>query len=212
MKRLPYLQNKQAPGFSLVEILITLAIMGIVAAFTVPQLFQAPASRSNTKYTALARDVTFMMLNAYEHYKAANASVPWNTKLYSLTPYMNYVNLDLSNGTKVDPPPQGSWWTSTPQSCGSQYVGTNYCYILHNGGILWFNDTFYFGGTNSTNAIWFNFDPDGSGPSEALQVWLTYSGRIYTVKNLPTTMTSGYIFSTSTQAAVAQDANWFTGF
>jgi prepilin-type N-terminal cleavage/methylation domain-containing protein len=201
-----------ATGFSIVELLITLAIMGLLAVFTIPPLFQVPASRSNTKYTTMAKDVTLMVVSAYERYKLVNPSVSPNMTFSHLTPYLNYLQLDLSNSSRVDGPLSGSWKTGS-QTCGTQFVGTNRCYPLHNGGVIWICDLYSFGGINTTtNAIWFNFDPDGSGPAEALQIWLTYGGRIYTVKNLPTTMTVGYIFSTGSQAPTTQDASWFTGF
>src|SRR5205823_6464817 len=110
------------------------------------------------------------------------------TNINSLSPYMNYVNLSTSSAQTMTHPPTGAF-LSNGNNCGTQFLGNNWCYNLHNGGVLWFNDVFYFGGTNTTNAIWFNFDPDGSGSAQSLQVFLTYNGYIYTVDNLPATMT-----------------------
>lgn len=198
-------------GFSLVELLITLLIMGVIAAATVPSLFStSQTGKDTTKYTTIARNTAFMMLSAYENYKTANAGSAWSTKIFSLTPYMTYLQVDTSTATRIDGPLSGTWSTGS-QTCGAQFIGNNYCYHLQNGGTIWFNDAYYFGSTNSTNAIWFDFDPDSSGPAEALQFWLTFDGHIYTVKNLPTTVTTGYIFSTSTQTPTTQDASWFTG-
>lgn len=198
------------PGFSLAELLITLAIIGFLMAFTVPALLQSQNAAANSKYSAIARDTEFMVFNAYEQYRRRNSSVSSNMQVSSLTPYMNYVSIDTSTSSLINGPPAGQGYYGS-QNCGAQFVGNYICYRLHNGAVLWFWDLYYFGGTNTTNAIWFNIDPDGSGPTEALQTFLTYDGRIYTVKNLPTTMTMGYLFSTVTQAPASSDATWFTG-
>jgi prepilin-type N-terminal cleavage/methylation domain-containing protein len=207
------ISTKKNPGFSMMELLITLALLGVLAAFTVPQLFMTSSTNANTKYTKTAHDVALMVATAYERYKVANpGALSANTQFRDLVAYMNYVKLDTSNSTIIDEPPTGMWRSATRRTCGTQFVGTHYCYFLHNGAVMWYNTLFYFAGANTTNAIWFNFDPDGSGPADALQFWLTYDGYVYTVKNLPTTMTMGYIFSTSTQSPTTQDASWFNGF
>jgi|GEM_PF-984161 len=207
------IRTKKNPGFSMMELLITLALLGVLAAFTVPQLFMTSSINANAKYTKTAHDVALMVSTAYERYKVANQGVVSPDAQFSdLVGYMNYVKLDTSNSTIIDEPPTGMWRSATRRTCGPQYVGTHYCYFLHNGAVIWYVNLYYFKSSNSTNAIWFNLDPDGSGPAEALQLWLTYNGYVYTVKNLPTTMTMGYIFSTSTQSPTTQDASWFNGF
>jgi len=202
--------TKKNPGFSLMEVLITVALMGLLAAFTVPQLFMTASTQNTAKYTSMAHDVALMVSTAYERYKVANTST--TLAMFSdLAPYMNYVKLDTGGSTTYTDPPTGSWLGGN-HTCGADFIGTNYCYKLHNGGLIWFNNVFYFGGNNSTNAIWFDFDPDAAGPAQSLQFWLTYPGYVYTVKNLPATVTCGYIFSTATQAPTTQDASWFSGF
>jgi type II secretory pathway pseudopilin PulG len=213
MKQLKDTLSMNMAGFSLAELLITFVLVGLLAAFTIPQLFQVPSSKQNTKYTAMAHDVAVMVTSAYERYKVANQGAGPNNQFSDIAGYMNYVKLDTSGTTTYNDPPTG-YWLGGNHTCGTDFIGTNYCYALHNGGIVWFNSASHFGvnTVSSTNAIWFNFDPDGSGPADSLQFWLTYPGYVYTVKNLPTTITTGYIFSTSTQVPTTQDASWFSGF
>ena len=61
-------------AFSLIELVITLALVGVLAAFSVPQLFMTTATQNTAKYTNMAHDVALMVSTAYERYRAANAS------------------------------------------------------------------------------------------------------------------------------------------
>jgi prepilin-type N-terminal cleavage/methylation domain-containing protein len=197
---------KYLKGFSLVELLIALAIMGILAAFTIPPLFQVPASSQTRKYSAIATDTAFMILVAYEQYRAANPTVSMSTTAGALTPYMNYVSTDTS--TPVD-----DWQTGTTWGCNT----TQRCLRLHNGAILIYDDTdfnFRAGSTNNDNVLLFQIDPDGkvtdgttNGPGKALAIVLYYDGYVRTEG---TSRANSYYPVHYSGANF--DPPWFTGF
>lgn len=191
---------QKVSGFSLVEVLITLALLGILAAFTVPKLLNAPNASQSSKYTRMANDVAFMVLNAYGQYKMTHATVPSSMSAANLTPYMSYISVDTtSTGVHNHP----GWGLI---SCG---WGFN-CLKLHNGGILWYGDAdTNFGGTSSLHSIYLNFDP---APTEnasfnAVGFQLYYDGKIKTNN----TLTTGTLLFGSPWGRTA-DPPWFTGF
>jgi len=159
-------------GFTLTELLIALAILALIAVFTIPKVLQ---SQQESKYNAMAKESAAMVSDAYKIYKARNGA-NGNMLFNELTPYMNYVSIDTS-GTLMD---------------GHQELGTINCASavpcirLHNGAVLWFNNAMGFGGTAATNGMWFHLDPDGkaesttNGPAKSVQFWLMYSGRVHT--------------------------------
>lgn len=192
-------------GFSLVELLIALAIVGVLAAFTITPLFQSPQSGLSGKYTAMAKDTAFMMMAAYEQYRAANPTVSMSTKASDLTPYMNYVKIDTS--TPVDDWQSGSTW-----GCSASVP----CLVLHNGGTLAYWASMYPfsskpGSTSETSLLLFQFDPDGrvtdgttNGPGKALPIVLYYDGKVGTEG---TPRAGSYYSSTPNY-----DPPWFSGF
>ena len=160
-------------GFTLAELLIALAILGVIATFTIPKVL---SSQQNSKSVAAAKEVASMISGAYQVYQQSNTP-PSTMRAVALSPYMNYVSVDTS-GTQVDAIP-----TSGANTCDS----TNVCIKLHNGGTLWFDDVWGFGGTASTNALEFAFDPDGQysgstadGPGKSVQFVLYYNGALTT--------------------------------
>ena len=134
-------------GFTLAELLIALAILGVIATFTIPKILD---SGSSSKHNAIAKEVASMVSGAYQNLKL-NQQVTGATTPGDLVPYMNYVKVDST--TSIDNiPPSGSF------SCS---VAIQACYLLHNGGMLWYRTDRTFGETSSTSAIEYGIDPDG---------------------------------------------------
>lgn len=163
-------------GFTLAELLICLAILGVIAAFTIPKVLMA---QQNSRYNATAKEVAAMITGAYDAYKQRYTPSS-NTSAADLTPYMNYVSVDASSTIDL-------YQNSTTRTCD----GTGYqCVRLHNGGmLLW--ATAGFTGTASTNAFYFYYDPDGqvtdgttNGPGKSVVFWLYYNGRLSSYGNI----------------------------
>ncbi len=163
------------PGFTLAELLIALAILGVIATFTIPKVLQAQQNQSNV---AKAKEVASMLSAALKQHEAKGLL---NSSTYGkdLFAYMNYVNYDTSSVIDVHPnynAPTGTF------NCS----GGNPCIRLHNGSVLLAQGV-YFSGTSSTHYISFLFDPDGvasgssdDGPSKSVQFALYYNGLLRT--------------------------------
>jgi len=195
-------------GFSLAELLIALAIMGVLMTFTVPALIGSANSNLSGKQSAMAKDVAYMLVSAYEQYRQANPTVSTNTTGGALTPYMNFVKTDTSSVIDTHPNDGGN----VSRTCSA----TQMCLKLHNGGILMLNQE-SFAGTATTNTIQFTFDPNASalssgtadGPNKAVQFELYYDGTVRTRGNAKSgtahSMSGGF-------SACSCDPAWFTGF
>ena len=161
-------------GFTLAELLIALAILGVIATFTIPKILY---SSQNSQYNAIAKESAAAVSGAYQLYQQNN-QVTGSTKVSDLTPYLNYVSVDTSGSNIDDSQGLGSI------TCNS----TNICLRLHNGAVLLYYSTMAFGGTSPTNAIWFNLDPDGRVTDgingKSVQLWVYYRGKLTTVGNI----------------------------
>lgn len=160
-------------GFTLSELLVALSILGVIATFTIPKVLQ---SQQDGKYKAVVKEAAGYMSEAYQAYILKNGKSV-NAGIKDLTPYLNYVSIDTT--TEVD----NEHGDLTPTfNCG---VGWLTCFRLHNGAMLYYATADYFSGANSTNAVWFNIDPDGkatdgttNGPGKSITLWIHYDGRL----------------------------------
>lgn len=186
-------------GFSLVEILITVVIMGVIAAFSVSKLL---VPQNQSEYNMSANSAAYMVLRAYETLRA-NGSLSSTTGVKDMTPYMNYVAVDTTSSIDHKPAFAGS------VPCNSTYG----CLRLHNGGILLYGTANTFGGTASTNAVWFHFDPDGrytnspDGSSKSIQFFLYYNGALRTNVNTRANTVSGGV---TYNPVAGGDPSWFS--
>lgn len=157
---------KRNSGFTLAELLIALAILGVIATFSIPKILLASSSGKNT---AMAKEAAAMISGAYSAYTMSTGA---NTTVGPslLTQYMNFVS----------PATTGDLADSTSGLNLSACSATNVCLRLHQGGILQYDTVTTFGGATTTHAIPFNYDPDGTGPLGAITLWQYYSGRLTT--------------------------------
>ncbi len=166
-------KKKHALGFTLAELLSALAILGVIATFTIPKVLNAS---QNGQFKSGYKEFASMVSGAYSAY-SLNNTPSTATDVGDLTPYMNYVSVDTS--TAIDTA-YGSAGTVT---CGS---GTTTCLKLHSGAMAFIALDKCFMGTSNLHAIGFGYDPDGAvtaaglanDPGKQLSVTLYFNGRL----------------------------------
>lgn len=187
MIRLAVLSNRHRIGFTLAELLIALAILGVIATFTIPKILQ---TQQNSQWNAVTMEAAEIFAGAFQSYKLANV-VDANSHPGNLTPYINYVNVDTS--TTID-----SWYWGTTISCGDP---GRFCLTLHSGAKLWLSNT-DFEGTANTNMINMVIDPDGKvttdgsacSKGKSTMLFLYFTGRMTSYGNcVAGTTTDGWV-------------------
>jgi Tfp pilus assembly protein FimT len=180
-------------GFTLAELLIILAILSVIAVFVIPKLL---VSSTGNTYNSASKEVAQMLTVAYQNLQASG-NLSSASKSTDLTQFINYPSVDTT--TSVDNAP-----TLGTISCSS---GTNTCLKLHNGGMLTMNSTESFGGTNTTNGLWFVFDPDGiASTNKSIVMYLLYNGRLTSAGQCGGSVTS----SADTYACSNNVPSWFS--
>jgi type II secretory pathway pseudopilin PulG len=190
-------------AFALAELLICLLILGEIATFTIPKVLQ---SQQISSHNAKAKEFAGMMSEAYQKYKAANGlSVPTNTSAADLTPYLNYLKVDTTSSVDLRPR------FMVVDCSNSAWM----CLKLHNGGTLVIDTRYNFGGSSSTNALNFGFDPDSSycgttsasTPGQGIEFWMYYNGKLRTAATMenPTARQDGNVY-----LGAGYDPSWFS--
>lgn len=80
-------------GFTLAELLIALAILGVFATFTIPKILTA---QQNSQKSAAAKEVIAAVSAAYQSYTYTSGTYGGMT-FGNITPYLNYVAVDTTS-------------------------------------------------------------------------------------------------------------------
>ena len=168
------MNRKWSIGFTLAELLIALAILGVIATFTIPKILSA---QQNQKFNSIGKETAGTISEALQKAKL-RGEINSSSSFDALTPYLNYVRIEPSSVTIDDVQ------TGPDQACSSS---GDVCLRLHNGAIIHYDPGNTFGGTASTNEIYIDLDPDGqvtdgttNGPGKSITFFIYYDGKIRT--------------------------------
>ena len=165
----PLCHKRTLGGFTLAELLICIAILGVIAVFTIPKII---VYQQNQQNVVIIKETVAAMAGAYQAYQINN-TVTNNTGIRDLTPYINYTAITSTN--TID-----DVTTSTTISCG-----TPKCLKLHSGAYILYWPSDFFNGNTNLNGVPFLVDPDGhvtdgttNGPGKSIMFFLYRNGKI----------------------------------
>jgi type II secretory pathway pseudopilin PulG len=192
-------------GYSLAELIIAMAVLGLVAAMVVPSILANVGTQQNQ---TLANDAKLLVSGAFADYELATLNVPSSFALPQLETYLPFAkNLSAAGeNVLIDCPPQG---TALPLGCTgtaprtASLTAANPAYTvlrLKSGALLVYPKTWTFAGTSTLNALPFVVDPNGkqNQGSDSVEYWLYTNGTVLTRQ----TLTSNTVNSAGTFSSV----------
>ena len=164
------MNNRSLQGFTLSELLVSLAVLGLIAAFAIPKVLTAVGESSAR---AIGRETFGMISEAYQAIRANNnGNVPRSTTAQNLIDTMNYARAGTGGNGQ-----------------GGGTNGTTASIVLQNAAQVAFDpaDSFVSVTAGTNGVIGFTIDPDGSDTSGAadtnangpITVYLGGDGRIW---------------------------------
>lgn len=161
----PEKQLNNSAGFTLAELLIALAILGVIATFTIPKIL---SNQQNSQHNAIALEAAGLLSEGFQAYKLNGNTIASGTGFSAILPYINYIRRDTV--TLVDDV------GAMTQTCSDANAR---CYVLANGAVIWWWDWLSFGGTTPLNAVYLHVDPDGRASSaKAINFFVYTDGKI----------------------------------
>lgn len=155
-------------GFTLAELLISLAILGVIATFTIPKVLN---SQQDSEWNSIAKEFAGTLTGALFAIKSSGDLQVGVTESRALMDYVNYTrtlhNVGFDGGS----------------TCHNTFRP---CWVLHNGVVVR-TGRFLFCQDAPNNAVLFQLDPDYGKPNaqsgNMLEFILYLNGRITTIEN-----------------------------
>jgi len=153
------MNNRSLQGFTLSELLVSLAVLGLIAAFAIPKVLTA-VGQSSSK--AIGRELFGLIAESYDAVKANNVgNVPRSTSSAQLVGNLNYAR--------------------QVTTAGNGGATTNHV-VFQNGSVLAYVPTDTFADSGTVGRVGFTIDPDGPGATSAngpVTIYLGGDGRIW---------------------------------
>ena len=144
-RKMSIMKTRAQKGFTLAELLIALAILGVIATFTIPKIL---TSTGTAQFKASTKEAASIISGAIQDF-GVNNPVTATSTFAAMLANVNYVQNDQASLVAA---------TGLNEACSA----TAPCLVLHNGGILQYSSTANFGSTANTHYLVVNFDPDGT--------------------------------------------------
>lgn len=197
------MSQKASFAFTLAELLIAVAILGIIATFTIPKIL---AAQKNAADNSAAKEA-IGAVSAILYRMRMNGTLSTTTTPADVFAQMNYVSYDTAS--QID---------SVPGSSTFQCVSGDPCIRLHNGAVL-IDQTpggGGFAGSATTDCLQFAVDPDGkvtdgttNGPGKSLIFAVYYNGLTVTYADkLPGTKVGGTSWGPGSTAEIPSWFHW----
>jgi prepilin-type N-terminal cleavage/methylation domain-containing protein len=182
-------------AFSLAELLIVLAVLGIITTFTVPKILN---SYQNTLYNAIGKEAMGSISQAFLSYRQ-DAGITANFKSNDMVSYFNGAQSYTGMVDGVAYPGDACF------SCASRT-----CLLLNNGAVLVLS-SLTTGGTTNIHATRVHIDPkmgcQDNNNGHTVWLLLYYNGKLTSAGNaLPGTISGGFSVASGVSAL---DPAWF---
>lgn len=167
-------------GFTLAELLIALAMLGVIATFTIPKVLNA---QQDASFSAIAKEAAAMVSEGLQSYRVENEITQFTT-VSDLTPFFNYVSVDsvsIIDGASDSFLSSSVFGFRVVCPGTAPNAGNIVCLRLHNGGVLAYAEEYRL--HDNTSAFPIIVDPNGTldgspGNHQSVLFYIGINGRL----------------------------------